>query len=31
LFLDSGGIILPRAIMEMAISRPEYQQLVVFD
>jgi hypothetical protein len=31
LFLDSGGIISPRAIMEMAISRPEYQQLVVFD
>ncbi|CAN6170153.1 unnamed protein product [Urochloa humidicola] len=31
LFLDNDGIISPRAIMEKAISGPEYQKLVVFD
>ncbi|CAN6200933.1 unnamed protein product [Urochloa humidicola] len=31
LFLDNDGIISPRAIMEKAISGPEYRKLVVFD
>ncbi|KAL6603081.1 hypothetical protein ACP70R_043442 [Stipagrostis hirtigluma subsp. patula] len=31
LFLDGGGIVSPRAVMEKAISGPEYQELVVFD
>ena len=31
LFLDNDGVISPRAIMEKAISGPEYRKLVVFD
>ncbi|KAF8658578.1 hypothetical protein HU200_059038 [Digitaria exilis] len=31
LFLDGGGIVTPRDLMEKAISGPEYQKLVVFD
>ncbi|KAG2607621.1 hypothetical protein PVAP13_4NG262100 [Panicum virgatum] len=31
LFLDGGGIVSPRGIMEKAISGPEYQEFVVFD
>ena len=31
LFLEGGGIVSPRDIMEKAISGPEYQELVVFD
>ncbi|XP_066373857.1 uncharacterized protein [Miscanthus floridulus] len=31
LFLDNDGILTPRAIMEKAISGPEYQNLIVYD
>nr|CAB3471029.1 unnamed protein product [Digitaria exilis] len=31
LFLDGGGIVTPRDVMEKAISGPEYQKLIVFD
>jgi hypothetical protein len=31
LLLDNVGMISPRAIMEKAISGPEYQKLIVFD
>ena len=31
LFLDNDGVISPRAIIEKAISGPEYRKLVVFD
>ncbi|XP_047057249.1 uncharacterized protein LOC124663613 [Lolium rigidum] len=31
LFLGSGDILSPRAVMEKAIAGPEYQKLVVFD
>ncbi|KAL6603082.1 hypothetical protein ACP70R_043443 [Stipagrostis hirtigluma subsp. patula] len=31
LFLDGDGIVSPRAIMEKAISGPEYQELVIYD
>jgi hypothetical protein len=31
LFLDGGGLVSPRAVMEKAISGPEYDKLAVFD
>jgi hypothetical protein len=31
LFLDGGGIVTPRDIMEKAIVGPEYDKLTVFD
>ncbi|KAG2656448.1 uncharacterized protein LOC120672538 [Panicum virgatum] len=31
LFLDGGGVISPRAVMEKAIAGPEYDKLAVFD
>ena len=31
LFLDGGGIVSPRAVMEKAIAGPEYGKLAVFD
>uniref|UniRef100_A0A0E0JWD4 TROVE domain-containing protein n=1 Tax=Oryza punctata TaxID=4537 RepID=A0A0E0JWD4_ORYPU len=31
LFLDGDGVVSPRAVMEKAISGPEYDNLVVFD
>ncbi|GJM90381.1 hypothetical protein PR202_ga06655 [Eleusine coracana subsp. coracana] len=31
LFLDDGGIVSPRAVMEKAIAGKEYQELAVFD
>uniref|UniRef100_A0A0D3F1J5 TROVE domain-containing protein n=1 Tax=Oryza barthii TaxID=65489 RepID=A0A0D3F1J5_9ORYZ len=31
LFLDGDGVVSPRAVMEKAISGPEYDKLVVFD
>ncbi|KAF8658579.1 hypothetical protein HU200_059040 [Digitaria exilis] len=31
LFLDNGGIVSPRVIMEKAISGPEYQELLLYD
>ncbi|GJN19167.1 hypothetical protein PR202_gb06410 [Eleusine coracana subsp. coracana] len=31
LFLDGGGIVSPRAVMEKAIARKEYQELAVLD
>ncbi|KAL6629070.1 hypothetical protein ACP70R_028835 [Stipagrostis hirtigluma subsp. patula] len=31
LFLDGGGIVNPRAVMEKAIAGPEYDKLAVFD
>ncbi|KAJ1278190.1 hypothetical protein BS78_04G059800 [Paspalum vaginatum] len=31
LFLDGGGIISPRAVMEKAIAGPEYDKLAIFD
>ncbi|CAN6277752.1 unnamed protein product [Urochloa humidicola] len=31
LFLDGGGVVSPRAVMEKAIAGPEYDKLAVFD
>ncbi|KAF6137980.1 hypothetical protein GIB67_041853 [Kingdonia uniflora] len=31
LFLKEGGIVNPESVMEMAISGPEYQKLLVYD
>jgi hypothetical protein len=30
-FLDGGGIVAPRAVMEKAIAGPEYNKLTVID
>ncbi|CAN6246944.1 unnamed protein product [Urochloa humidicola] len=31
LFLDGGGVVSPRAVMEKAVAGPEYDKLAVFD